>query len=144
MFEYNGSLDEDAVLCLAMYESDKLPAGDKSRVTDSNPTVKFDNKSTLSNNKLMLVNKNVMHKHEGTKVEQMNATCIAASVKAYYKCSCGRFYTDSACTKEIADLDVWKNDEGKIDEEAHEYGTKWITDKTNHWHVARINETSKH
>lgn len=48
VFEYDGSLSEDAVICLAMYESDnKLVQGRA-------PTVKFDNINTLSNNRLKL------------------------------------------------------------------------------------------
>ncbi len=49
LFEYKGTLDEDAVISLAMYESDN------SLVAGKNPTVRFDNKNTLSTNRLMLV-----------------------------------------------------------------------------------------
>jgi len=49
LFEYDGTLPEDAIICLAMYDSDNpLVAG-------KNPTVKFDNKNTLSTNRLQLV-----------------------------------------------------------------------------------------
>ena len=49
LFEYDGTLDENAVICLAMYDSDNPLAAGK------NPTVRFDNKNTLTTNRLMLV-----------------------------------------------------------------------------------------
>ena len=49
LFEYDGTLDENAVICLSMYDSDNPLAAGK------NPTVRFDNKNTLSTNRLQLV-----------------------------------------------------------------------------------------
>ena len=49
LFEYNGTLNENATICLAMYDSDNPLAEGK------NPTVRFDNKNTLSTNRLKLV-----------------------------------------------------------------------------------------
>ena len=49
LFEYDGTLDENAVICLSMYDSDNPLAAGK------NPTVRFDNKNTLSTNRLHLV-----------------------------------------------------------------------------------------
>ncbi|MBQ8828084.1 MAG: hypothetical protein IJZ90_02970, partial [Clostridia bacterium] len=94
------------------------------------------------------------------------ATWTDYGVKAYYKCSCGKYFTDSACTKEITDLSTWKSGNGRIDKASHiggtasctekakcsvckeEYGTtadhkydvKWNTDKTNHWHKCTVCE----
>lgn len=49
LFEYDGTLPDDAIICLAMYDSDNpLVAG-------KNPTIRFDNKNTLSTNRLQLV-----------------------------------------------------------------------------------------
>jgi len=49
LFEYDGTLTRDAIICLAMYDSDNpLVAG-------KNPTIRFDNKNTLSTNRLQLV-----------------------------------------------------------------------------------------
>ena len=50
LFEYSGDLSSDAVICLAMYESDN------ELVKGNDPTVKFDNKNTLANNRFKLVN----------------------------------------------------------------------------------------
>ena len=49
LFEYDGVPDENAVLCLAMYDSGNPLAAGK------DPTVRFDNKNTLPTNRLQLV-----------------------------------------------------------------------------------------
>lgn len=49
LFEYNGTLDDDAIISLAMYDCDNP------LVKGKDPTVKFDNKNTLSTNRLQLV-----------------------------------------------------------------------------------------
>ena len=49
LFEYDGTLDANANICLAMYDSDN------SLCQGKNPTVRFDNKNTLSTNRLKLV-----------------------------------------------------------------------------------------
>ncbi|MBR3042248.1 MAG: Ig-like domain-containing protein [Eubacterium sp.] len=49
VFDYNGTLSEDATICLAMYDIDNpLVAG-------KDPTVRFDNKNNLSNKRLKLI-----------------------------------------------------------------------------------------
>ncbi len=112
LFEYNGTLDDDVIICLAMYDSDNTLAKGK------NPTIKFDNKNTLSTNRLLLVEK---HNHTGILIEQKDATCTAYGVKAYYKCSCDKFYADSICETEITDLAAWKNSDGRIAKKSHKY-----------------------
>ncbi len=49
LFEYDGTLDENAVICLAMYDADNP------LVKGKNPTIRFDNKNTLITNRLQLV-----------------------------------------------------------------------------------------
>lgn len=49
LFEYDGTLADDSIICLAMYDSDNL------LVAGKNPTIRFDNKNTLSTNRLKLV-----------------------------------------------------------------------------------------
>ncbi|MCQ2433813.1 MAG: beta-galactosidase [Oscillospiraceae bacterium] len=49
LFEYDGELDENATICLAMYDTDN------SLVKGKDPTVKFDNQNTLPTNRLELV-----------------------------------------------------------------------------------------
>jgi len=170
LFEYDGTLAEDAIISLAMYESSKLPATkSRARASVQNPTVKFDNKNAISNNRLMLVVDESMHTHVGTLVEQQDATCTEFGVKAYYKCACGKFFVDLACTEEITDLDAWKSGEGRIWKEAHtggtatckekakcnvcgneygeladhEYNTEWDADETDHWQECMVCEAEK-
>ena len=130
LFEHDGTLEEDAIISLAMYESDKLVttyAMRNARAVAQNPTVKFDNKNAMSTNRLMMVVDESMHTHAGTKVEQQDATCTEFGVKAYYKCPCGKFYEDAACTSEIVDLEAWKSGAGRIALKDHVGGT--ATDK---------------
>ncbi len=49
LFEYDGTLPENAIICLAMYDSDNP------LVKGKEPTIRFDNKNTLPTNRLQLV-----------------------------------------------------------------------------------------
>lgn len=55
------------------------------------------------------------HTHTGILVAGQKPTHAADGWKDYYKCSCGKFFEDAACTNEITDLDAWKNGAGKLD-----------------------------
>lgn len=55
-----------------------------------------------------------VHTHAGTKIDKVKATSASNGVKEYYKCSCGKYFEDAACEKEITDLDAWKNGAGRI------------------------------
>ena len=57
----------------------------------------------------------------GTKQDGQGATCTVNGWKDYYKCSCGKIYTDAACTNEITSFEEWKNGDGKI-AAGHSYG----------------------
>ena len=64
----------------------------------------------------------VQHTHgNGTKQDGQGATCTVNGWKDYYKCSCGKIYTDVACTNEITSFEEWKNGDGKI-AAVHSYG----------------------
>ena len=64
----------------------------------------------------------VQHTHgNGTKQNGQGATCTVNGWKDYYKCSCGKIYTDAACTNEITSFEEWKNGDGKI-AAVHSYG----------------------
>lgn len=54
------------------------------------------------------------HTHVGTKIDKVKATSSANGVKEYYKCSCGKYFEDAACKKEITDLNAWKKGAGRI------------------------------
>ena len=49
LFKYDGTLPENAIICLAMYDSDNP------LVKGKDPTIRFDNKNTLPTNRLQLV-----------------------------------------------------------------------------------------
>lgn len=59
------------------------------------------------------------HTHAGTKIGQVKATCSAYGVKEFYKCSCGKYFEDAACKKEIKNLNDWKNGAGRIAKTSH-------------------------
>ncbi len=74
LFEYEGTLDDDTTICLAMYDDDNYLAAGK------DPTIKFDNKNTLSNNRLLLVDKSTLHEHK---------ISTPATLEEGAKCECG-------------------------------------------------------
>ena len=59
LFTYDGQIAPDAKICLAMYDNDNY------LVAGKDPTVKFDNKNTLPNNRLLLVEKEIGGGSEG-------------------------------------------------------------------------------
>ena len=66
--------------------------------------------------------RSVQHTHgNGTKQDGQGATCTVDGWKDYYKCSCGKIYTDAACTNEITSFEEWKNGDGKL-AAGHSYG----------------------
>lgn len=54
------------------------------------------------------------HTHASTKINKVKATSAANGVKEYYKCSCGKYFEDAACAKEITNLNAWKKGAGQI------------------------------
>ena len=48
------------------------------------------------------------HTHSGKKVAKVEPTCEKEGCQEYYICSCGSYFADSACTKEITDLKTLK------------------------------------
>ena len=63
-----------------------------------------------------------VHTCSGTFTKGQDATCTVDGWKDYYTCSCGKYYSDSACNNEITDLAAWKKGAGKI-AASHDYGT---------------------
>lgn len=47
-----------------------------------------------------------VHVHAGTKVAAVAATCVTAGNSEYYTCTCGKYFSDADCTKEIV-KDSW-------------------------------------
>lgn len=48
----------------------------------------------------------LQHKHKGTKVEAVPATCTQDGTVEHYKCGCGQLFSDEACTKQIEDIRI--------------------------------------
>ena len=63
-----------------------------------------------------------VHTCSGTFTKGQAATCTVDGWNDYYTCSCGKYYSDSACNNEITDLTAWKKGAGKI-AASHDYGT---------------------
>lgn len=64
LFEYDGVIDKNTTLCLAMYDSDN------SLAAKGNPTVRFDNANTLSNNRLQLTDHVIWEEEEEPDTEE--------------------------------------------------------------------------
>ncbi len=48
------------------------------------------------------------HVHQAVLVKGQDATCTQSGIKDYYTCSCGKFFEDEHCSREITDIDTWK------------------------------------
>ncbi len=55
LFTCDGEVPADASICLAMYDADRLGSTHPKIVKSEDPTVRFDNKNTLPNGRLLLV-----------------------------------------------------------------------------------------
>jgi len=102
------------------------------------------------------------HKCSPLKVDEHKATCKEEGRKAHYFCpECGKFFEDSKCTKEIANINAWgvipklEHTGGKATCEnraackncgeyygefaAHSYGSAWdYKDATGHAHTCKV------
>lgn len=76
------------------------------------------------------------HTHSGTLVAAETPTCTQDGNKAYYTCSCGKWFSDSACTNEITDhASVIV---GKL---GHDFSGQYLFNANGHWKVcSRCNE----
>ena len=63
---------------------------------------------------IIAVWEDIPHECSGVLERGQGATCTVDGWNDYYTCSCGKYYSDSACNNEIADLAAWKNGDGKI------------------------------
>lgn len=52
-------------------------------------------------------------------IPEVEGTCASYGVKKYYMCSCGRYYEDTDCAKEITDIEAWKAGDGRIAKKDH-------------------------
>ena len=70
----------------------------------------------------------VAHVHKGTPVAEKQPTCTQNGNAAYYRCGCGKLFTDEACTQETTAEAVTKPALG------HDFETAWLSDEAGHWH----------
>lgn len=75
--------------------AEQIPAGDAEIIVKAT-----DNAGNLSEKKLTI------HVHSGTLVEAEAAACTEDGHSAYYTCSCGKWFSDSKCTKEVTVQEV--------------------------------------
>ena len=73
--------------------------------------------------------------------------CTMNGWKDYYQCSCGRLYTTADCATQIADLEAWKSNDGKLAALDHDF-TVQEYDDTRHWkkcsHCGETNTKEDH
>ena len=67
-----------------------------------------------------------IHKNNLTPVAETPAGCTVDGNKAYYECSCGKYFEDDSAVNEIADLAAWKakGGNGYVKEKGHSFNTK--------------------
>lgn len=70
------------------------------------------------------------HTHSGTLVAAKPATCTEDGHEAYYTCSCGKWFSDSACTNEIRD-----HASVTIEKLGHNFVGQSLFDANGHWKV---------
>ena len=76
----------------------------------------------VAGNATVVITAPAVHTCSGTFTKGQAATCTVDGWNDYYTCSCGKYYSDSACNNEITDLAAWKKGAGKI-AASHDYGT---------------------
>ena len=70
------------------------------------------------------------HTHSGTLVAAKPATCTEDGNEAYFICSCGKWFSDSACTNEITD-----HASVTIGKLGHNFVGEYLFDANGHWKV---------
>ncbi len=78
-----------------------------------------------------------VHATSLTPVSAVAAGCTTGGNKAYYTCSCGKWFEDSAAAREIED-----KDSVKTKATGHSYDTGWTSDDNYHWHKAVCEHTT--
>jgi len=63
----------------------------------------------------------IVHKHTTVLCKGMEPTCMTTGIADYYKCVCGKLFSDAEGTKEITDLDKWMKGEGALPVGGHSF-----------------------
>lgn len=76
------------------------------------------------------------HTHTLTKVDAVSKTCTTAGNTAYYKCDCGKYFSDEKGEKEIK-KDSWVVPAG------HSFADTWSFNDTHHWKEATCTHSTE-
>ena len=80
---------------------------------------------------LKLVIEQSGHKHSPKKVSGTPANCYQTGTKDYYKCSCGRIFSDSKGKNELSSPEV-------LDKTSHTESEEWRYDNMAHWKYCTV------
>lgn len=86
---------------------------------------------------LMLTACDSGHMHVLEKVDAKDATCGATGNTLYYKCNCGKYYSDEKAETEIEE-NSWV-----IAKTGHTYASDWTYNDTHHWKEATCSHTGE-
>ena len=73
-----------------------------------------------------------IHANHLTEVQAKAATCTEDGNNAYFLCSCGKLFSDSAAATEVTAADV------TIKAAGHKWSEKYESDKSGHWHKCEV------
>ena len=77
------------------------------------------------------------HTHSLTKVDAVAATCTTAGNTEYYKCDCGKYFSDAKAETEIEE-NSWI-----ISATGHTYASTWTYNETHHWKEATCSHSTE-
>ena len=77
------------------------------------------------------------HTHTLTKVDAVAETCTTDGNTLYYKCDCGKYFSDEEAKTEI-EKDSWI-----VEKTGHTYASTWTYNETHHWKEATCSHTTE-
>jgi len=86
---------------------------------------------------LMLTACKEEHTHTLTKVDAVQETCTTDGNTEYYKCDCGKYFSDNEAKTEI------QKDSWVVDATGHSFASTWTYNETHHWKEATCSHTTE-
>jgi len=77
------------------------------------------------------------HTHTLTKVDAVAETCTTDGNSHYYKCDCGKYFSDEKAETEI------KKDSWIIAKTGHSFADTWTYNETHHWQEANCSHSTE-
>ena len=77
------------------------------------------------------------HTHTLTKVDAVAETCTTDGNTLYYKCDCGKYFSDEEAKTEI-EKDSWI-----VEKTGHTYASTWTYNETHHWKEATCGHSTE-